>query len=600
MRRLGLAPDATTKPENGDDVADNRLLSASRLNNFLGCAHRAALWLDGVPPNAVVDKTLELIRRKGFAHEEEVLVRLEAEFGGATHIDQAGPLEARKAATLAAMKRGEPLIYQGALGNIRWHGFPDFLLRKKRGDGTFSYEPNDAKLARKPKAEHILQLGVYAELLEEIGGYQVADGTIHGANASPETFDLRQTRYILIRLMRDFEGFVLNSRRATRPVPCVGCKQCDYEARCEAEWRQEDSPYFVAGLTGAQVMKLEVAGIRSLGELAALAPGTPVAGIGCETVSKLVAQARLQEHARTTGTPEIEFLPPERGRGFHLLPPPFPGDLFFDMEGDPLLGEGLEYLFGLWGPLGANGAEDFRPFWGHDRNQEKSAFESVMRFFLAHTASHPEAHIYHYAHYEPTALKRLAMRHATMEAELDQMLRDHRFVDLYRVVRQALRVPTENYSLKSLETIYWGERSGDVVTAADSVVEYERWCIERDESILDSIARYNRDDCKSKRREQPRRRNHAGCEGPGWQLPLYSRATRDREDLYGCMRLTGVRSKTYFVDRREPSMHLSAITSPFAHRPADKSGPTSCISPSDESTARLEPIPRSLRSFCKS
>jgi hypothetical protein len=53
------------------------LLSASRLNDFLGCSHRAALWLAGIKPEGEVDATLKLIRDKGFEHEAEVLARLE-------------------------------------------------------------------------------------------------------------------------------------------------------------------------------------------------------------------------------------------------------------------------------------------------------------------------------------------------------------------------------------------------------------------------------------------------------------------------------------------------------------------------------------------
>ena len=75
-----------------------------------------------------------------------------------------------------------------------------------------------------------------------------------------------------------------------------------------------------------------------------------------------------------------------------------------------------------------------------------------MRFFVDQIGRHPGAHIYHYAAYEPTALKRLAMRYATMEAELDQLLRERRFVDLYRVVVQSLRArprPIPSKTLKS-------------------------------------------------------------------------------------------------------------------------------------------------------
>src|SRR5690606_16211822 len=117
--------------------------------------------------------------------------------------------------------------------------------------------------------------------------------------------------------------------------------------------------------------------------------------------------------------------------------------------------------------------------------------------FEAHIARFPYARIYHYAAYEQTALKRLAMKYATREAQLDQMLRDHRFVDLYAVVRHAIRASTESYSLKDLEKIYWGKRSGEVTNAGDSIVEYERWRELGDQAILDAIERYNEDDCVS-------------------------------------------------------------------------------------------------------
>jgi predicted RecB family nuclease len=123
----------------------------------------------------------------------------------------------------------------------------------------------------------------------------------------------------------------------------------DYKSRCEEEWRTADSPFFVAGLSGAQVVKLAAAGVKTLSELAALSPTKKIDGMGTETVAKLSAQARLQLNAKTSGKHAFELLPTSRGRGFGMLPAPDDGDLFFDMEGDPLTGEGLEYLFGIFG-----------------------------------------------------------------------------------------------------------------------------------------------------------------------------------------------------------------------------------------------------------
>jgi uncharacterized protein len=471
-------------------------LSPSRLNDYLGCPHLAALWLAGAEAPAT-DATIDLIRTKGFEHEAKILAQLEAQHGKAVHISGSAPAGEREAATRAAIAAQAPLIYQGALIHDDWIGFPDFLVRKSAPGGAFVYEPEDAKLAHKAKIEHLLQLGIYAELLIDAHGMSVACGTLHVAGGDPQSIDLRRTRYILRRLMRSFESFCAAEIHATRAIPCAACAQCDFKPTCEAEWRAADSPFFVAGVSGAQIVKLEEAGIKTLAELATVQADFKVAGMGAETVAKLAAQASLQLRAREDGEPHLELLPAVPGRGFYLLPPPDVGDLFFDLEGDPLYEEGLEYLFGVVGPIDGAPPHKFDVAWAHNHTEEKVAFEALMRRFVNYLAQHPNAHIYHYAAYEPTALKRLAMKYATMEAELDTMLYERRFVDLYRVARQAVRASTEGYSLKDLELIYRGKRAGSVITAGDSIVEYERWRVTGESAILESLAHYNKEDCLS-------------------------------------------------------------------------------------------------------
>ena len=384
-----------------------RPLSASRLNDFLDCPHQAALWLAGVKPEDAVDATVQLVRDKGFEHEAAVLARLEARYGPAERIPSDGSLDERARLTREAIERGAKLVYQGCLTNGQWLGYPDFLVR---GDASQppQLRPEDAKLARKAKGEHVLQLGIYAEFLETLYGVPVQDGTIHVAAGDPQSFDLRRTRHILKRLMGAFERFVADETRLTQPRPCAACEQCDYKTRCEAEWRHADSPFFVAGVSGAQVAKLADAGVQTLAQLAALQPATKIDGMGSDTVAKLSAQARLQLDARTHGKHTFELLRPARGRGFAMLPAPDDGDLFFDMEGDPLAGVGLEYLFGIYGRFSGEASPEFRPIWAHSPIEEKAAFESAMRLFVDQVNRHPGAHIYHYAAYEPAALKRLA------------------------------------------------------------------------------------------------------------------------------------------------------------------------------------------------
>jgi uncharacterized protein len=128
--------------------------------------------------------------------------------------------------------------------------------------------------------------------------------------------------------------------------------------------------------------------------------------------------------------------------------------VFFDLEGDPFVGEhGLEYLFGYL-LRDAGGALVCEGEWALTRADEKRAFERFVDFVMARWAQFPGLHIYHYVPYEPAALKRLMGRYATREEEIDRMLRARLFVDLYQIVRNGLRASVEGYSIKRLEPFY--------------------------------------------------------------------------------------------------------------------------------------------------
>src|SRR3954453_5917486 len=93
----------------------------------------------------------------------------------------------------------------------------------------------------------------------------------------------------------------------------------------------------------------------------------------------------------------------------------------------------------------------------------------VDNFVMARWVEFPGMHIYHYAPYEPAALKRLMGRYATREEELDRMLRAKLFVDLYQVVRHAIRAGVESYSIKRLESLYSFDRDTALADANDAL-----------------------------------------------------------------------------------------------------------------------------------
>ena len=172
------------------------------------------------------------------------------------------------------------------------------------------------------------------------------------------------------------------------------------------------------------------------------------------------------------------------------------------MEGDPFVSEGgLEFLFG-YAFRGEGGAERYVADWSFSRVEEKAAFERFVDFTIARLNEFPDLHIFHFAPYEPAALKRLMGRYATRENEIDQMLRAGLFVDLYAVIRQGIRASVESYSIKKLEPLYAFERAASLADAGETLAKVQA-CLElgdldgiedQDRAVVQA---YNRDDCLS-------------------------------------------------------------------------------------------------------
>ena len=285
---------------------------------------------------------------------------------------------------------------------------------------------------------------------------------------------------------------------ATWPWPVYHCTICDFRHLCQAQRVAEDHPITVAGLGRLHAERLAAQGITTLTQLGETAPGTHIPRIRPETFERIRSQAALQLHFTRTGERLVELLPDEEDRGFRLLPPPSPGDVWLDLEGHPFFepARGLEYLFG-WCWRDDAGELRYEVVWGTDRQAEKAAFERFVDWVEARRRVHPDLHVYHYAQYERTALRRLMGEHSTREREIDDWLRQELLVDLYRVVKQALRAGVTSYSIKEIEKLYGFERTAEVEGGAESVVMFEQWIEAEDPALLEGIRAYNEEDCRS-------------------------------------------------------------------------------------------------------
>jgi predicted RecB family nuclease len=410
--------------------------------------------------------------------------------------------------TTEAIQSAANVVYQATFQDGPWGGRADFLIRIERPDsgGAFSYEVVETKLARSAKVRAILQLCFYSELLSKIQGAPPEwMHVVLGGDTKPEKFLLSHYIAFFRKIKRDFEE-ASRGPGNTYPEPVELCDVCDWFPVCDKRRRNDDHLSLVAGITKLQRKELVSRGINSMARLASLTlpPVPKFQRIGDPALLRVREQAHLQVRGRTEGMVHKLLEPIEEQRGFAALPLPSPGDVFLDFEAVPYAFDtGLEYLIGLaFVPEPPSAEPRYESLWSLEPNAEKSAFEQFIVTVMDRWKRHPGLHIYHYAPYEQSAVKRLAGRHGTCVEEVDQLLRAGIFVDLYRIVRQALRASVESYSIKQVEALYSFPRS---IAPRDSIAALQTFeallTLGRGEEItkelLESIEAYNRDDCLS-------------------------------------------------------------------------------------------------------
>lgn len=498
-------------------LAGGITLSATDLSHFLNCRHRTALELGEARGRQkrpqFNDPVLEALLARGLEHERQYVASLD---NGGRKVVNLGEVKDRNnaiAQTLAALSAGVDVVVQGALEDRRWYGRPDVLLRTpgQSAFGDSRYEVADTKLARETKGGTILQLGLYCEMLARVQGVSPERFYVVTPETGATVHEYRVNDYAAyFRLIRArLEAAVTQDddvlAAANYPEPVDHCDVCAWSSVCSKKRRADDHLSLVAGISRLQRHELESRDVPTLAKLADLPvpiPFKPKRG-AAETYVRVHEQARVQKLARDTNQLVCELiLPIEADAGLCRLPDPSGRDLFLDLEGDPFVGEGgREYLFGVVS-VGDDGKPVYRAFWAESEKEERAAFDAVMALIMDAWAADPGMHVYHYAPYEPSAFKRLSCRYATREQDIDRLLRGGRFVDLYHVVRQALRAGVERYSIKNMEPFYGFDRNVPLLDASRSLRAIEQ-ALELDRldtvtpELRAAVQGYNEDDCVS-------------------------------------------------------------------------------------------------------
>ena len=507
-------------------IGDQLVINAHDLISVLECDHRNLLNKLVVEkviskPDQKADANLELIKDLGLTFEKKKLKQLidegkdvitiaEVNKNGDRHKNY---LEACLQ-TIEAMKKDPDIIYQGVLYTEDFLGYVDFLVIAKNADGSVLrdqnglaiYEPADTKLARTAKKSAVVQVAVYAEVMTRLG--LSMPEKVHlwlgsGEELSYRTDDVVPLAKHLFERIKELNQVKNELPKILWAEKRTACDMCIWKDHCENARKADDDISLVYNTRVETRKKLRAAGLNTIEKLANSTLEDKPSGISIKTFEKLTAQALIQ-YKNKTGEDDIPVFELVSEKELSLLPPRSKGDVWFDMEGDPhaLDGRGLEYLFGLVHQEENN--LPFVTFGASNQVEEKRAFENFIDWILQRFEQYPDMHIYHYANYENTTLKRLAMNYETRQEDLDTILKNGLLVDLFKILKKSLRFSTSSLSLKKIEKVYGRSHKGDVATASDSIIQYEHIIKLREENnheeadrILQNIYDYNEVDCQS-------------------------------------------------------------------------------------------------------
>ncbi|MDG1266318.1 MAG: TM0106 family RecB-like putative nuclease [Ilumatobacter sp.] len=507
-------------------VVADLLLTPSKIAAWLDCAHYLTLKHEVEAGNREASSSpfgemAQMLLDKGLEHERTVLDRCRAEGLSVCEVpnqDRNESFQHWVDRVRDVLVDGYDIVFQMPFIHDGIRGIADFLRRVDDPEtDTFTYEAIDAKLARKEaKPGHVLQLCFYAEAIEAATGLLPEFVHIELGSGRRETIRVSDVLPYWRRLRRQLVQLLDGNPTDidTLPEPCDHCRFCEFELVCDADWRAADSLVHVAGVRRTDRIVLQNDGVSTISSLAAL--DREVAELDTTRLETFVRQARLQVEARDApdDKPPFELLDspvaddvplnddfdaPEP-TGFAALPAPDDGDVFLDFEGHPFWRADTE-LFFLFGLIQRSlaGEWEFVQFWAHNKAEESTATEALINHLAARRMQFPDMHTYHYNHTERSSLERLTVEHGVAELQLDQLISTGQFVDLLPIVRGAMQVGVEGYSLKHLETLTDYERGHEIDQGAGAVVEYEKWMASHDQAGLNRISDYNEDDVRATR-----------------------------------------------------------------------------------------------------
>ncbi|MDM7925990.1 MAG: TM0106 family RecB-like putative nuclease [bacterium] len=447
-------------------------------------------------PGAKPGEFEELLSELGRRHEEAYLAAFPE------HVNLSGRDMDRSAArTLEAVRRGEPVIYQGAMkarldgSRAEVTGVPDLMIRDNG-----SYVITDCKLSRhadfKTHPEIFLQLQLYGWLFEKTFRMKPAGLKVYRGDRTLEELPYGGGADAL-RALDLIRAAASLRKEPYSPVGWSKCAGCPFQERC---WKiAEDSadPAILPDIDQSAAKTLREMGVRTIDDLLARFDEKSLRNVSRPSgkTKKRIGSAAgriLRQAAALKGKQRILLGAPEL--------PDAENWVMFDLEGLPPWFEELDKIY-LWGTqvfgerkggyraaMAGFGADGDREGWFRFLENGAEIFQS-----------YGDIPFVHWHNYETTKIRSYIGRYGDRDGIGERVLKN--CLNLLPVTKKAVVLPVPSYSLKVIEKQAGFIRSMEEFGGDWSIARYIRAVETGDDrlrrEIVSEIQKYNREDLEA-------------------------------------------------------------------------------------------------------
>jgi len=455
-----------------------------------------------------------LLMESGIRHEDQALRYFQKKYGdgciliqGKEDLSQEQNIKLRSHQTLRAMEEGKAVIYHGILVGDEsllkgaenanenptvLRGETDFLFRvDEESQGRFTgyhYEVGDAKSSRSSKFCQQMQVTFYSWLLETIQGVRPQCGKILtrplGIENEPtpfkeELFLIDDHIWTLMSFLEEeFCEIMAKEEGEFFFHPKSSCETCLHYDYCRERASASNDLSLLPDIRKIQKRHLNKVGVREISDLpvasdsklkkAARATGVTFQGLeklrrqALSTVEKRPVSRGIfetpQEACMAITESELDLPGEKEGTTAIDFTDPALAHVYFDMESDPY--SGVEYLFGLMvdhpgkGGRRRKGKAEFFTAHSYSPDEEYGAFYAFLKRMetIKNKYGDEGFAIFHYAHYEPTHLMKLAEKYQERSPGLIDRVDylNRRMVDVYKLIKKSYYLPLSSYSIKEV------------------------------------------------------------------------------------------------------------------------------------------------------